>query len=193
MRCQQELPVVGKGNSTALDHLYLKHNIDRVTGERRARSSTEISEDSSQLSISGLNDMKTLIFTRRLDRFKELFIRWLVCCHIAFFQIENTYFRDLLFYLFPPLAKLLPKAACTLRQWVIDAYEAKKEKLRQNMRNARSNISLSFDLWTSLNYLAILGVVAYFIDQHGRRQTTVLALREVEGEHLGENMADILL
>jgi hypothetical protein len=32
-RCQQELPVVGKGNSTALDHLEQAHHINRVTGD----------------------------------------------------------------------------------------------------------------------------------------------------------------
>lgn len=189
-RNQQELPIVGKGNTTALDHLQTKHNIDRATGEYKP--SKKASEDSNQLSISDCNNMRTIIFARRLDQFKELFIRWLVCCHIAFFQIENVYFRDMLYYLFPPLAKLLPKAASTLRQWVKDGFES-KERLRQDMREARSNISLSFDLWTSPNYLAILGVVAHFIDKTDKRRTSVLALLEVEGEHSGENMAEVLL
>ncbi len=41
--------------------------------------------------------------------------------------------------------------------------------------------------------MATLGIVAYFIDKTGERRTTVLALREVEGEHSGENIADVLL
>ena len=137
--------------------------------------------------------MKSIIFSRRLDRFKELLVRWLVCCHIAFFQIENDYFRDLLFYLFPPLADLLPKAASTIRQWVMNMFEVRKERLRQDMLDSRSSISLSFDLWTSPNYLAVLGVAAHFIDKSGLRRTAVLALREVEGEHSGENIGDVLL
>jgi len=190
-RDEQELPIVGNGNTTALYHLQTKHNIDRVTGEYKP--SKKASVDPNQPSISSYNDMKTIVFARRLDLFRELFIRWIVCCHIAFFQIENVYFRDMLYYLFPPLAKLLPKAASTLRQWVKDAFESRKERLRQDMREAHSNISLSFDLWTSPNCLAILGVVAHFIDKTGQRRTSVLALREVEGEHSGENMAEILL
>jgi hypothetical protein len=186
---QQELPVVGKGNSTALDHLEAKHNINRTTGEPK----TAPSKDPTQLSISDCNGMKSLIFARRLDHFKDLLVRWIVCCHIAFFQIENSLFRDLLFYLFPPLEKLLPRAASTIRQWVKDAFEARKDKLRQDMREAHSSISISFDLWTSPNYLAILGVVAHFIDRNGERRTAVLGLRELEGEHSGENMAEVLL
>lgn len=49
---------------------------------------------------------------------------------------------------------------------------------------------LSFDLWTSPNYLAVLGVVAHFIDNS---RSAVIALREVEGEHSGENIAHVPL
>lgn len=61
------------------------------------------------------------------------------------------------------------------------------------MREARSSISISFDLWTSPNCLAVLGVVAHFIDKNGQRRAAVLGLRELMGEHSGENMAEVLL
>ncbi|KAH8621778.1 hypothetical protein IG631_23655 [Alternaria alternata] len=187
-RRQQELPAVSNGNSTALDHLDSTHKIDKVTGESESFRGDSV--DTSQPSISDYQDMKSIVFAPRLDRFKELLIRWLVCCHIAFFQIENGYFQDLLFDPFPPLANLLPKAASTIRQWVISALEERKERLRHGMHDARSSILLSFDLWTSPNYLAVLGVVAHSIDNS---RTAVLALREVEGEHSGENIAHVLL
>jgi hypothetical protein len=75
----------------------------------------------------------------------------------------------------------------------MNMFEVRKERLRQDMVDSRSSISLSFDLWTSPNYLAVLGVAAHFIDKSGLRRTAVLALREVEGEHSGENIADVLL
>ncbi|KAK8912270.1 putative AC transposase [Metarhizium anisopliae] len=187
---QQELPIIGKGNSTALDHLETKHNINRATGDLKPLKQTP--KDSDQLSISDCNNMKSLVFARRLDHFKELLVRWIVCCHIALFQIENTYFRDMVFYLFPPLGNLLPKAADTIRRWVMDAFEARREKLKHDLREARSSISISFDLWTSPNYLAILGVVAHFIDKNGERRAAVLGLRELMGEHSGENMAELI-
>lgn len=74
----------------------------------------------------------------------------------------------------------------------MEAFETRKELLKQDMRDAHSNISISFDLW-SPNYLSILGIVGHFIDKDGQRRSVVLALREVEGEHSGENMADVLL
>lgn len=115
---QQELPSIGNGNCTSLDHLELKHNVDRNTGEVKAQAR---SREEGQLSITEANSMKTLVYARRLDKFKDLLIRWVVYCHIAIFQIENGYFRELLFYLFPPLANLLPKARATLRRWIMEA------------------------------------------------------------------------
>jgi len=185
---QQELPTSGKGNTTALDHLESKHQIDRKTGEFNPRK-----KGSSQPSIIDFNNISTLVFKRRFDEFKELLIRWIVYCHIAFFQIENAYFRELLFYIFPGLTKLLPKARLVIRRWIKEAFDARKERLRLDMEEAHSNVSISFDLWTSPNYLAILGCVAHFIDKKGKRRTAVLALRELAGEHSGENMADALL
>ncbi|OBS15714.1 hypothetical protein FPOA_13497 [Fusarium poae] len=185
---QQGLPISGKGNCTALDHLESKHQIDRETGERR-----HAKRHPSQPSIVDFNNISTLVFKRRFDEFKELLIRWIVYCHIAFFQIENLYFRELLFYIFHGLTTLLPKARLVVRRWIIEAFEARKDSLRQEMQTAHSNISISFDIWTSPNYQAILGCVAHFINRSGKRRTVVLALRELVGEHSGENMADVLL
>ena len=185
---QQELPTSGNGNTTALDHLESIHQINRKTGEFKPAK-----KDLSQSSIIDFNNISTLVFKRRFDKFKELLIRWIVYCHIAFFQIENVYFRELLFYVFPGLTTLLPKARLVIRRWIKEAFDARKERLRLDMEEAHSNISISFDLWTSPNYRAILGCVAHFIDKKGKRRTAVLALRELVGEHSGENMADVLL
>jgi hypothetical protein len=116
-----------------------------------------------------------------------------VCCHIAFFQFENEYFRSLLFFLHPGLEKLLPKAASTIRGWVVEAYKRRKEELKIDFQEARSAISIPFDLWTSPNSHVVLSVVAHFIDKRGRRRNVVLGLREVLSEHSGENRAGVLV
>jgi hypothetical protein len=73
----------------------------------------------------------------------------------------------------------------------MEAFETRKELLKQDMRDAHSNISISFDLWSSPNYLSILRIVGHFIDKDGQRRS-VVSLREVEGEHSGENIVDVL-
>ncbi|KJZ72759.1 hypothetical protein HIM_05901 [Hirsutella minnesotensis 3608] len=62
-RRQQDLPAISSGNSTALDHLQLKHDIDKSTGEHKSVRGDSI--DSSQPSITDYQDVKSIIFSRR--------------------------------------------------------------------------------------------------------------------------------
>ena len=43
------------------------------------------------------------------------------------------------------------------------------------------------------NYLALLGIIAHYIAEDGQLQQSVLALRELEGQHTGENQAFIIM
>ena len=49
------------------------------------------------------------------------------------------------------------------------------------------------DLWTSPNYLAILGVIGHYISETGELQQAVLGLLELDGPHSGVNMANSVL
>ncbi|KAF7567796.1 Dimer-Tnp-hAT domain containing protein [Pyrenophora tritici-repentis] len=129
----------------------------------------------------------------QIEKFKELLIRWIVYCHIAFFQLENQYFRELLLFLNPALLNHLPKAAKTIRSWVINAFISKKQQLREDLHHSRSRISISFDLWTSPNPYAILGVVAMWINTTGMRRVTALGMRRIYGEHTRENLGSVVL
>jgi hypothetical protein len=74
--------------------------------------------------------------------------------------------------------------------WVVRQYEDIKEQhIKLVLRKARTKIHISCDLWTSPNSLAILGITAQFINESGNLKSLVLALKEVDGEHSGENMS----
>ncbi|XP_044723961.1 restless-like transposase [Hirsutella rhossiliensis] len=75
----------------------------------------------------------------------------------------------------------------------MDAFLSKKQQLKEDLQRSRSRISISFDLWTSPNPYAILGVVAMWIDATGKRRSTVLGMRRVHGEHSGENLGSTVL
>lgn len=72
-------------------------------------------------------------------------------------------------------------------------FVAKKRQLKEDLCHSRSRISVSFDLWTSPNSSAILGVVGMWIDATGKRRLTVLGMRRVYGEHSGENLGSVIL
>ena len=74
----------------------------------------------------------------------------------------------------------------------MEAFAKEKDKIKLILKHAKSNIHLSFDLWTSDNSLALLAVCAHFTDKHHQLRTIMLALRRIRGSHSGENIAQTL-
>jgi hypothetical protein len=95
----------------------------------------------------------------------------------------------MLHYLNPAINEWLPHSSTTIHDWVLRKYTEEKVIIRQAVQAALTNIHFTVDLWTSPNSLAILGIVAHYISATGNLDTSVLALREVNGEHSGENQA----
>ncbi|KAH7471583.1 hypothetical protein FOMA001_g13376 [Fusarium oxysporum f. sp. matthiolae] len=127
-RNKQELFVIN-GTSKVRNHLEQKHQIDPQSSIKK-HSSTRKSVLDQQKSAAATN---TFFWKDSMEKFKELLIRWIVYCYIAFFQLGNRYFRELLFFLNPALLNHLPKAAKTIRSWVMDAFLSKKQRLREDL------------------------------------------------------------
>lgn len=48
-------------------------------------------------------------------------------------------------------------------------------------------------MWTSPNYMSMLGIIAHFPALNGTPLSILLALRRVYGSHSGSNLSDILI
>ena len=179
-------PLVINGTSSIHAHFRSKHGIDQA--------GNVIAGDRESTSRAATNSPGIMGFVSQfaLDTFKVLLIQWIICCHIAFSQIENSYFRALITYLHSGLAQFLPTRN-TIRNWVLAEFRAQKAKLKQELRRARSKIHISFDIWTSPNYYSVIAVVAHYISHDGYRRTKLLGLRTLEGRHSGENIAATVL
>jgi len=169
-------PLSVNGISSIHSHFLAKHELDK--------DGNKVDQGSSTRANTASPGPGELIFKSTLADFRLLLIKWIVFCHIAFIQIENRYFKNLLNFLKSALGKFLPSRN-TFRRWVFAEYHKRKRRLRKELRSTRSNIHLSFDLWTSPNYYAIIAIVAHFIDSRGYRQTKLLAIRQLKGEHSG--------
>jgi hypothetical protein len=134
-------------------HLEDKHDIDPLIGKKKVRSARKSVLDQ-QIGVATANHF---FWKDIVEKFKDLFIPWIVYCHIAFFQLENQYFRELLLFLSPTPSKHLPKATKTIRKWFMNAFLSEKERLNEDLQRSRTRISISFNLWTSPNPYAILG------------------------------------
>lgn len=101
----------------------------------------------------------------------DALISFLVICQLAFSMATNHLFIDFLQLLYPTIEKLIPKSRTTIRGYIMAAFEAKKVKVKLALAKSKSQIHFSFDLWTSPNHLALLGVVGHFINEKGENQS----------------------
>ncbi|KAM5528699.1 transposase-like protein [Fusarium oxysporum f. sp. phaseoli] len=98
---------------------------------------------------------------------------------VPFSAVEHPDFRKLLGLSNEELVdELLPRSGVAIRSCQLTTSMYKKH--------------LTFDLWTSPQKYALLGVAVHFTDALKRPQTSLLALRRLCGQHSGENIGPTL-
>lgn len=95
-------------------------------------------------------------------------------------------------YLNKNVDKHLPASADTIRGWTMRTYEVQKKRIQQDLQEALSKIHITVDLWTSGNKKSILGIIGHYIGREGKLKHNVLAVRELQGDHGGENQAGVV-
>jgi hypothetical protein len=163
-----------------------KHRIDK-TGSPVSTSTASIA-DRFPVGVT----TSSLVTTINWEAFKTALITWIVCSHIAFSMVGNALFRDVLRCCSVAIVEVLPASGDVIRRWILQAYESRKRQLRCELHNSKGLIHISFDLWTSSNSLAMIGVVGHWHDSDKIR-TTLLGLRRLKGPHSGENMAEVVI
>lgn len=103
--------------------------------------------------------------------FIDALVAFVVICQLSINLMVNSLFVELLQVIYPNIESILPKASKTIRGWIIAAFEARKLVLKEDLHKSISKIHFSFDLWTSPNHLALLGIVAHYIDAKGVNQS----------------------
>lgn len=176
------------GTDKAAAHIKSKHWINH-NGPMARHDSVLIQQR--RLSSSGS------LLREKVDAstFRTLLLKWIICMHISFSQVESKYFRQMMVYVNPVLesGNLLPKSGNTIRDWVMKDFGKCKEQITRKLAESEGQVHLSFDLWTSPNSLALLGVVGHWMSKDKHLQTTLLGLRRLQGAHSGENMSAVVL
>jgi hypothetical protein len=72
-------------------------------------------------------------------------------------------------------------------------FEIEKGRIRIRLQNSKTKIHLSLDIWTSPNNKPILSVVTHYISESRALEHVVLAMKEIEGSHIGVNLAPVVM
>jgi hypothetical protein len=121
-----------------------------------------------------------------------LVVQWIVDHRHSFKEVEAESFRNIIEYCNPMAIKKLPKSANTVRSDIMKCFEVAKITIKENLDAARSKIHLSFDLWTSPNYKAMVAIVGHWTSHEFKVETALLAMKEITGAHKGEFIAPVL-
>ncbi|KAJ6436869.1 MHYT domain signaling protein [Purpureocillium lavendulum] len=124
-----------------------------------------------------------------VNKAKELIVGWIVTANLPFTAPSNPYLQRILELHDASLAKEVPWSRQSVRGTMRKLYEAKKGTISRQLEEAVTRISFSFDMWTSPNRYAFLGLHAHYLDASYQVQSRLLALRRVWGCHSGDNQA----
>jgi hypothetical protein len=188
--CPKEYPETS-GTKTIVVHLLRIHQvqIENVVAAKTLARQTNISELFLRAGDHKRRKLTTEAGAIDGAHLEILYIRWITACGVPFRMVEIEEFRALLLYLNPHIDTFLPSSHSTIRQWVIRTYEAEKSQVQVKLQCALSKVHFTVDLWTSPNSLAILGMIAHYVSEMGVLQQSVVAVKELDGAHSGENQA----
>ena len=106
-----------------------------------------------------------------LPDFKAALITLVVLCQLSFYLVVDQIFIEFLKTIFPMIEEIIPSSSNTIRAWILEAFKERKAKMIEVFGRSKSMVHFSFDLWTSPNHLALLGIVAHYIDEYGQNQS----------------------
>jgi hypothetical protein len=111
---------------------------------------------------------------------------------VPFSLVDAKAFRALLIYLQPSLSDCIPTRT-TLRRHIAKAYNQALTNVESGLHRVTSRVNLSFDLCTSPSRrLALLGVVAHYLDATFTPRAVLLSLPAVEASYTAVNVASSL-
>ncbi|OAQ57447.1 transposase-like protein [Purpureocillium lilacinum] len=188
------------GSSAIVSHLRKEHSIMLSSRQESRRDATQsrLGDITAFLGHDALPATKKRKATAEPDALdqatlREVYCRYTVACSLPFDHVEQPAFRDFIRYIRPVADDLLPRAGSTVKVDLQNAYDNKKEFIKRALQNALSSIHIVPDNWTSPNCLGVIGFTAQFVTEDHGLQSIVLRIRELDGQHSGENMAEAIM
>jgi hypothetical protein len=134
-----------------------------------------------------------LVTQTNLDLANDLLLRWVVLTHQPLSCVEHSSFQALIHLINAPLSEYLYKSGNSTKELLLREFDKRKERVKLELQKAKSVIHISFDLWTSSNSLAMLGIVAHYLGSSLTARSLLIGLRQLKGVHSGENQASVIV
>ncbi|XP_048039087.1 zinc finger BED domain-containing protein 4-like [Megalobrama amblycephala] len=123
--------------------------------------------------------------TSRKQMVDEALVNMVIKDSQPFSVVEDEGFRGLIHALDP--SYIIPNRQA-LKKMVALKYEEAKRKAKAEMEKATA-VSLTSDMWTSINTDAYLAITCHYIDDSDKMNTVLLDVEKFPDRHTAENMA----
>ena len=128
-----------------------------------------------------------------LQQFRLAAVGWLVDNNHPISEFEKPAFRDMISAANPEAEGALWRCHKSVSQYIMRLYDYLQPRVVSELSDAISKIHVSFDGWTTKGgKRGYLGIVAYYVNHHGKLVDLPIALPQLIGAHSGNNMADIV-
>lgn len=117
-------------------------------------------------------------------------IKWIVIHQHPFTIVEETYFIELVYSLYPEAN--IPSAD-TIKRNIIDLYELNLKNVQIILQKLPGKISFTIDIWTSPSTKSFLCLTGHFIDINWKLQNTIIDFIEIFESHSGENIKEVFV
>lgn len=105
--------------------------------------------------------------------------------------IENEGFRNMVRFLDSRYLELIPSRRMLTSKMLPDLYMSTKQKIQQII-NDTNHISITSDIWTSMNVDSYLTVTAHMYDNDFKLKTFVLTTEKLDKNHTAQYIYEIL-
>jgi hypothetical protein len=116
-------------------------------------------------------------------------VDWIILEDVTFRQASSERLRWLIANGGELASQLLPEHHTTVCSWIRLTFESRRQIIFNLVKDAKSSVHLSVDLWTASNGFHYIGIVGHFVDSEGEKRDVLLGLPRLVGPHSGENMA----
>jgi hypothetical protein len=184
--------------ANARSHLRLTHRIHTVydsEGTQLSLSTQSCLEDgfARQRLASAESVEKHLKESFNRTHFLELQSLLLIRRRLPFRLVTWPEYRALLQSINPAIKQHLVSSPTTIIKYIKRSFIDYRDGLVNILKNARSMIHFTSDMWSSPNRLAFLGVTAQWVDEQYTLRSALLALINVQVDHSGHHQAGLIL
>ncbi|OBZ65066.1 putative AC transposase [Grifola frondosa] len=122
----------------------------------------------------------------------RLVCEWIAACDEPFDAVERPEWIKMVRYASRRGDQLKTPSADTVKNHVMTMADDVVASIKSLIRDLDAKVSLALDCWTSSNKWAFLCIVMSFVTEDWELEETVIDFHEVQGEHSGENLAELV-